>query len=817
MQKNIIKKSETIRFADQNNIDIKLADIPTMLPMIPLRNAVVFPGVLLPIFVSHKESIELLEKEAKIGTLVGLFTQRSPQQNKMVEKSFYEVGTLAEIHRIVSMGKEGYQILLHGVYRIKLEKLIQKDTYLRARVSPFVEIMDLDPKVAKKFEILVSDYTNLHPDIPKDLGSFLKGLSDTSILANQIIFFSQKSLKERIRFLKMNKLSRKIDSLIKELMEKNNRLRVEKDIQNKMKEDGNKMYKEFYLRKQLEIINKELGETSDETDELIARLTKKTFPSNIRKAVTKEVKRVKRMQESNAGGTSEVNQIRNWLELVDDLPWRVKKKNEISLSYATKVLDEDHNGLEDVKKRILDFLAVEKQIGKSRANILCLVGPPGVGKTSLASSIARALDKPLVRVALGGVRDEAEIRGHRRTYIGAMPGKILNNMKKVKILNPVFLLDEIDKTASNYHGDPSSALLEVLDPEQNHSFEDHYLAEAYDLSHVLFICTANSVETIPSALLDRLEIIRLSGYAIAEKVSIAKKYLLPRIMKELKLDQKNIAMSDAVIERIVSGYTKEAGVRDLKRKLESLVQKRMRFILEDYEKKHDSAIKGSKNIKAKTSYQNELKKSRFSYALEDIHNILGRERYQQDYKEDLDIPGVAMGLAWTMAGGDILFIEATSYAGQGLLQLSGQLGDVMKESAQTALSFLRTHSKKLKIDPNIFKKTDIHIHVPSGAIPKDGPSAGVTILSALYSLFIKKAIAKNLAMTGEISLRGKILIVGGIKEKVLAAKSAGIKNIFLPEKNKAEFEEIAPHIRKGIKVKYHRDMLTLLANAVSSS
>ena len=817
---------EMLSYANQNQTEIRLEDIPHKVAVIPLRNAVVFPAVLLPIFVGRNESIQLIENEGKPGALVGLFTQRSQDDEEVDKSKLYHYGTLAEVHQIATMSEGGYQVLLQGVHRIKLNKIIKSHPYLQAEISPLREIRDVTEKQYKEFQERVVVYIKSHSGIPKEVTTFVRHLDNPSALANQIMFFSQKGIKQRIQFLKINRVSEKIKLLTKELIEETNRLRLEREVQKKVEQDTTRMQKEFYLRKQLDTIRKELGDLEDDEDDLEKQLAKIWLPEHIRKAVNKEVKRLHKAQEGMQSN-AEASQIRNWLELVLELPWEASDKKEISLRRAAEVLEEDHEGLEEVKKHILEFLAVEKQTNGSRAPILCLVGPPGVGKTSLAHSIARALGRPIVRAALGGVRDEAEIRGHRRTYVGAMPGKILSAMKKAKTTETIFLLDEIDKLGSSYHGDPSSALLEVLDPEQNNAFEDHYLAEAYDLSHVLFVCTANTIDTIPAPLLDRMELVRISGYTLAEKKAIVQKHLLPRINKELQLEPGQISLTEAALEKVIVAYTREAGVRNLKRKLEALARKTIRSLLEEMEKEQeqtatksshqqdiDTIAKEQEEKSSQSPISEKIREEQICYDLKDIAELLGRERYHQDCKENTDIPGVAIGLAWTPTGGDILFIEATAYKGKGELKLSGQLGDVMKESALTALSFLRTRSKELGIDPSAFIGKDIHIHVPSGAIPKDGPSAGVTLLSALSSLFSQRPVATDIAMTGEISLRGRILPVGGIKEKILAARAAKINTVFLPEQNRAEFEEIPEHVRKGINVKYYSDMLELLRYSI---
>ena len=565
------------------------------------------------------------------------------------------------------------------------------------------------------------------------------------------------------------------------------------------------MQKEFYLRKQLETIRKELGENDDEYTELEDKLTKKYLPENIRKLVNKELNRLRRISSSNQySGGYEVSQIRNWLELVADLIWEEPIAKNISLHKASLILDQDHCGLEEAKKRILEFLAVEKQIGGGRTMILCLVGPPGVGKTSLAKSIAKALERPFVKASLGGIRDEAEIRGHRRTYVGAMEGKILKSMKRANTRDPVFLLDEIDKTNSSNQGDPSSALLEVLDPEQNKVFEDHFLGEPYDLSRVFFVCTANEIDKIPATLQDRMEIIRLTGYSLKEKIDIAQKFLLPRIIKEIKLEKNDIKITENAIKKVIMAHTREAGVRELKRKLEILIQRSVRNFIEKKEElkeNNNNLNKLNNNLSTNNSKSNENSNSlKINYDVNDILELLGRDKYFNENKENLNIPGVATGLVWTPVGGEILFVESTAYQGKGEIKLSGRLGEVIRESAQTAISFLKANAEIIGIDSKIFSSKDIHLHFPSGAVPKEGPSAGVTILVALTSLFTNIPLSQNLAMTGEISLRGKILPVGGVKEKVLAAKTAGISKVFLPEKNRTEFLEIPENIREGLEV-----------------
>ncbi|MBE7439828.1 MAG: endopeptidase La [Spirochaetales bacterium] len=792
----------TIRYADQNLTEIELAQVPEVVPVVPLRNAVILPGVLLPVFVGRTESIQLIEAEGQPGALIGLFTQKSASDEDVDVSGLYRIGTLAEVHRVMPVGEGGYQVFLQGVQKIELVRQVEGKPYLQAKISPLGEIADATEEAQKIFQSHVLEFIKIHPGIPDEVAAFVKRLKNPASLANQVVFFSRMEIEEKIDFMKFSSVQEKIDYVQKWLLDETQSLRMEQEVRERVEQDTSRMQREFYLRKQMEQIRKELGEDeSDDTDDLEKTLREKQLPEHVQKAVDKELKRFRRLNDSPQSGGMEAGQIRSWLELVAELPWEEPEKKVIHLKSAAQLLDQDHEGLEEVKKQILEYLAVEKQTGGSRAPILCLVGPPGVGKTSLAHSIAKSMDRPLVRAALGGVRDEAEIRGHRRTYVGALPGKILSAMKKAEQRNPVFLLDEIDKTGISYHGDPAAALLEVLDPEQNHTFEDHYLGLPYDLSQVLFICTANQLDTIPLPLQDRMEVVPLSGYTLEEKKAIARKHLLPDILSQLKLPAQTIDLSAEALEAVITGYTREAGVRSLKRKLEAIARKTIRRFLEKNEDESQEPLSGTEEL-------------RCHYEKSDIKELLGRIRYQRDSGEEVHQAGVAIGLAWTPVGGDILYIEATRYPGKGELKLSGQLGDVMKESAVAAYSWIKSHARDLGIAHADFQTYDIHLHIPSGAIPKDGPSAGVTLLTAITSLYSGHLVERNLAMTGEISLRGRILPVGGIKEKVLAAQAAGITTVLLPEKNRPDFEEIPEHIRSGITVEYFEDMLTLVKRAV---
>ncbi len=793
----------TIKYNDQNITEINKNDIPEIVPIIPLRNAVVFPGVTLPIFVGRIESIKLIEDFGKPGSLIGVFTQKNPEEENVNFDGLYKIGTLAEIHRVLPMGEGGFQVLIQGIQKIELLEIISDQPYLKGSIKPKFEIKNYNDEDILEFQTYVVRFIENNPMIPDEVVNYIKKIKNPSALANQVIFFSNKTNEEKIEYLKIDSIKEKLEQIKKYLLDETQRLIMEREVREKVEQDAAKLQKEFYLRKQLETIKKELGESDfSDADDLEKRILEKQLPDNIKQAVDKEFKRYKRLVEGPHGGNLEASQIRNWIELVLDLPWN--KENEqkkleeelsaIDIKKAKQILDEDHEGLDDVKKRILEHLAVEKKTKNIKGPILCLVGPPGVGKTSLAKSIAKCMNRPFVRASLGGVRDEAEIRGHRRTYVGAMPGKIITAMKKAESIAPVFLLDEIDKLGISYQGDPAAALLEVLDPEQNNSFEDHYLGLPYDLSKVIFITTANTLETIPAPLLDRMEIVMLSGYTLEEKIKIAKNHLIPKAREEYNLSENDWLIEDSALRKIIENYTREAGVRSLKRRIEALARK-VTLKIEEQENKELPIVISEHNI----------------------NEYLGIEKFHRDLKEHIGIPGVAIGLAWTPVGGDILFIEATKYPGKGNLKLSGRLGDVMKESAHLAFSYIRAHAHELNINHQLFTEYDYHIHVPSGAVPKDGPSAGVTILTALTSLLTNSPVEENIAMTGEISLRGKILPVGGIKEKVLAAKASGIETVLLPEKNKADFEEIPEDIRAGINVEYYSNMMDLLKRTVSKA
>ncbi|MFN3605377.1 MAG: endopeptidase La [Leptonema sp. (in: bacteria)] len=788
-----------VKYNDQNINEINSSEISKSVPIIPLRNAVVLPGVVLPIFVGRTESIKIIEEYGKPGSLIGVFTQKDPniEEIKTIDDIF-PIGSLVEIHKVIPMGEGGFQVILQGIQKIQVLELIQQEPYLEGRIEPLYEVKNVTEENLLEIQTYVIRYIENNPAIPNEVTNFIRKITNPSSLVNQVIFFSDKTNEEKIEFLKINNVKEKIEYTKKYLLEATQRLIMEKEIREKIEEDASKLQKEFYLRKQLEAIKKELGESDvTDTDELEKRILEKKLPENVKKTLDKEFKRYKKLVEGPQGGNLESSQIRNWIELVLDLPWNVENSEEeekhinnlkkIDLNKAQEILDEDHESLEDVKKRILEHLAVEKRTLNFKGPILCLVGPPGVGKTSLAQSIARCLNRPFVRASLGGVRDEAEIRGHRRTYVGAMPGKIITAMKKAESTSPVFLLDEIDKLGISYQGDPASALLEVLDPEQNHTFEDHYLGVPYDLSKVIFIATANTTETIPLPLLDRMEIVMLSGYTLEEKIKIAKKHLIPKIMQQYGLKENEFKISDEILRKIIENYTREAGVRNLKRVLESIARKILLKI-----EKNDTPFES------------------FEVHSENLKEFLGKEKFHKDIKENIGIPGVAIGLAWTPVGGDILYIETTKYPGKGNLKLSGRLGEVMKESAQLAFTYLRAHAKDLDIPDKLFVEYDYHIHVPSGAVPKDGPSAGITILTALTSLLTNIPITENFAMTGEISLRGSLLPVGGIKEKVLAARSAGIDLVLLPKKNQPDFEVIPEDIRGNLKVEYFSDIMSLL-------
>ncbi|MCC7445724.1 MAG: endopeptidase La [Saprospiraceae bacterium] len=773
---------------DELNFDDEYKNV---MPLLALKNTVLFPGVVIPITVGRDKSIKALLKAEKNDKLLGVLTQTDMDNEDPDEDTLYDTGTVARIMKILKMPDGSTTAILQGRKRFKPETFISNSRMLEASVNILEEVI---PHNHVEFEALTSsirDYATqiieLSPNIPSDAKMMLDNIKNKGFLINFIASNLNLNIDKKQEILAQNDYLIKARMVLDAMNSELQLLEVKNQIESKVRGEMEKQQKEYFLNQQLKTIQEELGGNphEEELNQLQTRADNKKWPDFAREAFDAELIKARRVNPQIA----EYSVILNYLELMLDLPWEDVTKDNFNLNKVKAILDKDHFGLEDVKNRILEHLAVLKLKGDMKSPILCLVGPPGVGKTSLGKSVATALNRQFIRMSLGGLHDESEIRGHRKTYIGAMPGRILQSIKKAKSSNPVFILDEIDKIGKDFRGDPSSALLEVLDPEQNKTFHDNYLDLDYDLSRVLFIATANSLSTIQPALLDRMEIIEISGYSTEEKVEIAKKHLLPHQIKEHGIKTRDVSLSSKMIEFIISGYTRESGVRSLNRSLAAV----MRSV--------------AKKVAMEESYEPKLNEG-------DIKTALGPIKFDNDQYAKVELPGVAVGLAWTQVGGDILFIEASSSVGKGKLTLTGNLGDVMKESASTALSYIKANAVSLGIDPEVFDKNDIHIHVPEGAIPKDGPSAGITMLTAITSILTRKPVKSHLAMTGEITLRGKVLPVGGIKEKILAAKRSGIREVMLCIENKRHIEQIPVEYIKNIRFTYVSNMSEVLENAL---
>lgn len=765
---------------DESNID---EDFPEQLPVLALKNTVLFPGIVIPITVGRNKSIKAIQKAFQDQKIIAVLSQKDSRIESPKSTDLYSVGTIARIVKLLKMPDGTTTAILQGRRRFRLVEMTQEQPYMTAKV---VMVNHEDSDNDLEFEALISTITDtarriieLSPNIPAEANLVLRNITNNLFLLNFIA--SNLSLKVAVKqeILEINPINQKARMILIQLENELQVLELKDQIENKVRGDIEKQQRDYYLNQQLKTIQEELGHNpqEEEIDRLMERSTLKKWSEKVAKHFDKELNRLRRMNPQVAEYSVQLN----YLDLVLDLPWDDTTKDNFDLKKVKKILDEDHHGLEKVKERILEHLSVLKLKGDMKAPILCLVGPPGVGKTSLGRSIARALGREYVRISLGGLHDESEIRGHRKTYIGAMPGRIIQSVKKAKAANPCFVLDEIDKVGKDFRGDPSSALLEVLDPEQNSSFHDNYLEMEYDLSKVLFIATANTLSTIQPALLDRMEIIQISGYSTEEKTAIAEKHLLPKQIQEHGLKKGQLKLTESGLVKIIQDYTRESGVRSLDRQIAQICR--------------SIAHKVATGAKFKPTL-----------SAEDIEKILGPRKFNMERYLGDNPPGVAIGLAWTSVGGEILFIETSLSPGKGGLKLTGNLGEVMKESAVTALSYLKAHSQEYGIDPEVFSKTDIHLHVPEGAIPKDGPSAGVTMLSALASAFLAKPMRQMVAMTGEITLRGKVLPVGGIKEKILAAKRLGIQTVVLCEENKQDVEEVPLRYRKGLRFRYVTEM-----------
>lgn len=767
-------------------------ETPDVLAILPLRNTVLFPGVVIPITIGRDKSIKLVKEAYKGDRVIGVVSQRDVAIEDPSFEELNNIGTVALIIKMLQMPDGSTTVIIQGKNRFSLKQEIQSEPYIKASIQKFEEIK---PKVNAEFKAIMANIKEmamqiiqLSPNIPSEAAMAIKNIESPSFLINFISSNMNADVAAKQHMLEEAKLRERAKMVMEHLTQELQMLELRNQIQSKVRTDLDKQQREYYLNQQLKTIQEELGGSSPdlELENLKKRASEKKWGKEVAQHFQKEADKLARMNPAAADYSVQIN----YLELLLDLPWSDFTKDNFDLKRAQKILDRDHYGLDKVKQRIIEYLAVLKLKHNMKAPILCLVGPPGVGKTSLGKSIAKSLGRKYVRMALGGIRDEAEIRGHRKTYIGAMPGRIIQSLKKAGAANPVFVLDEIDKVGNDFRGDPSSALLEVLDPEQNNAFYDHYVEVDYDLSNVLFIATANSLSSIHPALLDRMEIIEVNGYTIEEKIEITKRHLLPKQREQHGIEAKHISLKSAVIEKVIEEYTRESGVRGLEKKIGSLVR--------------GVATK----IAMEEPVDPILGKS-------DVEKILGAPIFDKDLYEGNEVAGVVTGLAWTSVGGDILFIEASLSPGKGKLTLTGNLGDVMKESASIAMAYLRSNSAKFGIDFKLFDAWDVHIHVPAGATPKDGPSAGITMLTALCSAFTQRKVKAHLAMTGEITLRGKVLPVGGIQEKILAAKRANIKEIILCQSNEKDILEIKADYIKDLKFHYVRDMNEVIELALS--
>jgi len=768
-------------YSDNNqlNEDGEQCKLPKVIGILPIRNAVAYPGTIMPLAIGRKRSKALLADTEPNESVVGLLTQRNPETDRPDFDNLYSIGTIVSVLKVTKLPQGSMHVVIHGIARFKITKRVATKPYLKARI----QILNTKIKRTKKLQALIVSVRRaanrviaLSPNVPEEASVLLENIENPSSMADFLAANLSLDIAKKQQLLEELDATKRLEEISLILAHQLEVLELSNKIQSRVRDSIDKNQREYFLQEQLKAIQTELGQKDLRTEELkqlSQNISKAKMPKKVEQEALRELDRLSKIPPASP----EYSVIRTYLDWVCELPWSKQTKDQLDINKAQRILNADHYNLRNVKKRILEFLAVRKLNPKGKSPILCFVGPPGVGKTSLGKSIARAMRREFVRISLGGIRDEADIRGHRRTYIGALPGRILQELRKCGSKNPVFMLDELDKIGSDFRGDPASALLEVLDPEQNFNFTDHYLDQPFNLSSVMFIGTANYTEPVPPALRDRMEVIELPGYTETEKLRIAKKYLIPRQLKEHGLNKNHCGMKDDAAIAVIRGYTREAGVRNLERNLASVCRAVATEI-----------AKG--------------KKRRATITKKDLPKILGPTRFESELALRTGIPGVATALAYTPVGGELLFIESASMPGKGRLQLTGQIGDVMKESAQAAFSIVKANAKKLKIKPENFSKFDYHIHVPAGAVPKDGPSAGIAMFTSLLSLLLGKPIRPDVAMTGEITLRGLVLPIGGLKEKILAAKQAGIQTIILPARNKKDLPEVPKEAKKGLKFEF---------------
>jgi ATP-dependent Lon protease len=765
------------------------------LPVLPIRNAVLFPGAVAPFDVGREKSVALVEDVDNLTQpVIAIFAQRDPSTDDPGYEDLYHVGCAARVLKALKHSSGNYSLILQGLVRIRLENVLQGAPYMKARIRKLEEPTTEDVEaeaLAMSLRDIAKQVIQLMPELPREAGSLMDSIQAPGALADLVAANLDAPVEEKAQLVETIDVKDRVRKVLRLLTRQLEVLKMRERINSQIKEEMGKNQREYVLRQQLKAIKEELGEDDGDQgdlDGLEDRIAKANLPNEAETVAKKQLKRLRTMQV----GSAEYTVVRTYLDWILDLPWTNSTPDNLEIAKVREVLDEDHYGLEKVKKRILEYLAVRKLKQDKKGPILCLLGPPGVGKTSLGRSIARSLGRKFHRISLGGVHDEAAIRGHRRTYVGALPGQIIQGMKKSGTTNPVFMLDEIDKIGHDFRGDPSAALLEVLDPEQNNTFADHYLEIPFDLSNVMFIATANIADPIPPPLRDRMEILEIPGYTRKEKLAIARRHLLPKQLTEHGLSEDNVEITDQALENIADHYTREAGVRSLERQVAAVIR--------------GVAVRVAEGDTKKRRVDNE----------DDLHEFLGAAKYTSEVAERTAETGVATGLAWTSVGGEILFIEATRMYGTGKLQLTGQLGDVMKESAQAALSFVRTNAERYGIPKDFLEKSDLHIHIPAGAMPKDGPSAGVTMFTALVSLLTGIKVRHDVAMTGEITLRGRVLPIGGVKEKVLAAHRAGIKRILLPERNRPDLEEVPKEVVDDLQFVFSSRMEQVLEAALES-